>query len=764
MSDLNSIAKENGLTLQQVKSFKHFLDTEPVLNILYKNISFLLDKGKRIQTIEMNPNMESYTDGKKVVISGMPPILKMDPSSEEMLVMMRIALAHEIQHDNSSDFKLIGELQKWFCTLMKKYKINDAISNNIAQVALNILEDGRIDEIVVQRFPGYLKMMRFVNLAIRNGCIVKEVADQPEKELSDFLNQLLSYSITGLNLQGISVYHGKRLETEFYKVKGFIDEAVASSTAKGCFEATKKLLETAAPYIADLSKNQSAMLDMLEQIAKDNYSQSEDTREEEKGSSSPSKGPTVRVPKKQSGSNSGSSDEGEDEADQGKGNSGAGQEKDESNSDDGTEKSAQKNASSKDGKKNSSEDGSEDGSDEKSKDAKNGSENGNSSNSKDGNESDSDKDGDSSQSKGKKKSKSGDGKNSQESISERAKRVDATCIEDVIGAGFSEDESPLITEQEMRDMIKQIKEEIQHTKSSIRSQHVDQAKKTNLTLNEQNVINKNYREKPMLEEKILPIKKIPTEGFVLKEGKALHEKLKTILMQRKTQASNHRKGYLDPNKCWRVYVNSTDIMKRKDPPKLSDTAFYELIDGSGSMSDSAYYGAGVNKLTSALTTAAILEEGMKGLAATKMSIFRAGWNSQVSHTILKDFDQQEIGNRCFDAIPMVSPNNGNMDGYSIRLAAMDLSKRKEKNKILVILSDGLPSAYGSPSAGKEDVRSAVNWARNHGIIVVSIMFGEKRFLQNNYKDYKEMYQKDIIATNPADIRSELEKLLIHLIK
>ena len=62
----------------------------------------------------------------------------------------------------------------------------------------------------------------------------------------------------------------------------------------------------------------------------------------------------------------------------------------------------------------------------------------------------------------------------------------------------------------------------------------------------------------------------------------------------------------------------------------------------------------------------------------------------------------------------------NKDGYSIRVATSELLKQVAKKKILIILSDGLPSAYAGD--GTNDVSTAVDEARRQGIEVVSIYF------------------------------------------
>ena len=86
---------------------------------------------------------------------------------------------------------------------------------------------------------------------------------------------------------------------------------------------------------------------------------------------------------------------------------------------------------------------------------------------------------------------------------------------------------------------------------------------------------------------------------------------------------------------------------------------------------------------------------------------------------------------------------------------MELSRRPEKKKVLFVLSDGLPSAYGSRSEAYSEVRQAVLSARRKGVIVIPIMFGDMEFLTSSQKTYELMYEKHIISCVPNEITPRL---------
>ena len=172
-------------------------------------------------------------------------------------------------------------------------------------------------------------------------------------------------------------------------------------------------------------------------------------------------------------------------------------------------------------------------------------------------------------------------------------------------------------------------------------------------------------------------------------------------------------------------------------------------------------GGGNSKLFTALATAAVLEEALKGIAYTKIVAFDGGTNT-VEHCVIKDFDQKEIGCRCIDAMTQIAAGNGNKDGYSIRAAALDLAKRTERRKILMVLSDGLPSGYFSESEAIDDVRTAVQAARRRGLLVIPIIYTART--DENVDAYRRMYEKSMIFADSVGMLGEFERLLMKLVR
>ena len=241
-------------------------------------------------------------------------------------------------------------------------------------------------------------------------------------------------------------------------------------------------------------------------------------------------------------------------------------------------------------------------------------------------------------------------------------------------------------------------------------------------------------------------------------AKALHHRLDKLLRQQRERSASQRTGALSQRELWKVPLDAKDVFRRKAPPSKRETAFYLLIDRSGSMG--AGIGDGNSKLFTALATAAVLEEALKGIAYTKIVAFDGGTNA-VEHCVIKDFDQKEIGCRCIDAMTQIAAGNGNKDGYSIRAAALDLAKRTEHRKILMVLSDGLPSGYFSEAEAIDDVRTAVQAARRRGLLVIPIIYTART--DENVDAYRRMYEKSMIFADSVGMLGEFERLLMKLV-
>ena len=170
----------------------------------------------------------------------------------------------------------------------------------------------------------------------------------------------------------------------------------------------------------------------------------------------------------------------------------------------------------------------------------------------------------------------------------------------------------------------------------------------------------------------------------------------------------------------------------------------------------------IRKYQAARTAAAVIEEALKGIIPCKIALFNQDCSS-VNHTVIKEFDENKGVNRSLNSLSAIGPGGCNMDSVNIRIAASELSHRPERKKVLITLSDGLPSAYGSRPEAFAEVRQAVSEARRKGCIVIPIMFGDEGFLNSSIKSYELMYEKNIIACEPKEITNRLCTLFRQII-
>ena len=250
---------------------------------------------------------------------------------------------------------------------------------------------------------------------------------------------------------------------------------------------------------------------------------------------------------------------------------------------------------------------------------------------------------------------------------------------------------------------------------------------------------------------------LPTDVRI--EANRLQKELKKFLQMSKSTSMGHKSGLLDVKSLWKVGAGERNVFYRPGRKDIGSCAFYMLIDNSGSMSEMVYQG--VSKSFAARRAAAIIEEALRGLVPMKIALFEQ--SGEARHISLKSFDSKSHVNACYGSLSTIEPTGCNADSVHIRVAAKELSGRCERRKVLFVLSDGLPSAYGSRESGINEVRAAVNDTTRKGIIVIPILFGEETFRTQNLKDFQIMYPKNIISCAPQDISNRLPNLFQRII-
>lgn len=734
------------------------------LNTVMRNVAHRLLPDIKF-TFQLNLGGGSYTDGKKVVV-GIPE-LTWGMDKKEVISVTKALVGHESEHVWSSDFKVFVQFQED----VKKYfktEYNFDITGKLGAHLLNSTEDGRIEKRLINRYRGYKKHVQFMN-----GLFWKEQPVQGQNEMMEFLYCITSMCVTGLKSKDWDkFYGGTRQDMLLDEIRPLIIRAINSPTAQGCADHTMELMRVIAPYMHELLQDLKNQQEMEKELR----------GEPDFSSSNPQEGA-----ESQPGNSQSSHFLPEDEPEPQKGN-GEGKEGEESDDDsDDENKSKSKSKSSKKDEKDEDKDGKGEGdadeseqSDEESdddskggsssksdkeEDEKEGDSNGSDSSDDSDEESGEDADGSESGDDADSDEKEGDDSDASDNGSDDPDSSDdpaSTNIPD-------EDQTSNLTSEQIEELVEQAmadqKEDINEDAQGMLNEGEQEVARQEAIDRKENEYKGHLAKEDMrkLDKSVdfvnrNPEKKrstrIPTD--VKTNGQYLNKELKKILMNKQTYTSkNRRAGILDTGALWKKGVRDNNMFMKRGVPNDTSIAVNIIVDYSGSMSERVDR-QGNTKLDMAIRAVATIEEGLKGLVPHRISFFSATGGS-VMHSTVKDFNQESKDTLSWSRIPNI-PDWGNRDGYSINVGALEVLKRSERTKMLIVLSDGLPSYPGGIS-GQREVKEAVREARKNGVTVISIAFGSESEMKQNAEVYREMYQKGIIMVHPSEIHKELAKVI-----
>jgi Cobalamin biosynthesis protein CobT VWA domain/Streptomycin adenylyltransferase len=163
-----------------------------------------------------------------------------------------------------------------------------------------------------------------------------------------------------------------------------------------------------------------------------------------------------------------------------------------------------------------------------------------------------------------------------------------------------------------------------------------------------------------------------------------------ILMKDKYEYGKKR-GYMHNKNLYRVTVPnagsySEKIFKQKRESSVLNTAVSVLVDMSGSM--------GGHKMVHAAHSAILLNDSIAKLGVpVEIAGFTEDYNGPI-HCLFKRFDTKceaaHLRDRILEGTRHMEEN---ADGDSVLFAYSRLKGRKEKKKLLIVLSDGQPAAH-----------------------------------------------------------------------
>lgn len=119
-------------------------------------------------------------------------------------------------------------------------------------------------------------------------------------------------------------------------------------------------------------------------------------------------------------------------------------------------------------------------------------------------------------------------------------------------------------------------------------------------------------------------------------------------------------------------------------------------------------------------------------------------------------------------IMQLEPEEDNRDGFSIRVITEKMMARREKNKFLLIFSDGEPAAANYEENGIVDTHLAVSEARKKGIDVIGMFLSDGKIDEREDATMKNIYGRErLMIPNVAELPElfspVLKKLLLRAI-
>lgn len=244
-------------------------------------------------------------------------------------------------------------------------------------------------------------------------------------------------------------------------------------------------------------------------------------------------------------------------------------------------------------------------------------------------------------------------------------------------------------------------------------------------------------------------RKVATSEPIKIRASRTRQKIKNIIKAKETEERVELfSGSLDVNALGLFCTGKPNVFKEGGIPSDLETCCYILKDNSGSM-DSSF------KENLAIEALSEVESTLKDVMPLKEVAFYATGNS-VYHDVIKEWDDNDASISYAESYRASGnyPRGCNNDAYSIYCAALELIKRPEENKILIVISDGLPSG-----CNEADVQKAVRFARKNRIFVINFLIGDKRTIENLWERFKNMYETYFCGVNPEKLGNSLFSFL-----
>lgn len=225
--------------------------------------------------------------------------------------------------------------------------------------------------------------------------------------------------------------------------------------------------------------------------------------------------------------------------------------------------------------------------------------------------------------------------------------------------------------------------------------------------------------------------------------------------------SNRSTGKLMKNPTGAIVSGSHKIFTKKiSESKEVDAAFSIILDQSYSMTD---------HMEECINGIIIINNILKSLGIPQRIVSHHEDSFEIMSDHYPNYLYEHLDferSRYYYPVSLldIEASGDNRDGFIFRHETGILNRRMEKDKFMIIFSDGLPSAEQYNQSGVIDTHEAVNEARKNGINVINIFIDVEN--EENTRDaIKNIYgQNTVIVENPEEIGYILPNIIERVIK
>lgn len=604
---------------------------------------------------------------------------------------------HEFMHQILTNFVLFGKMLNTY---------TDPRAKNLFKTVFNLFEDSRIESYAPSYFAG--ETISALNFTIKR---VWETSPNNNPE-DNIIRQVIAAMCQYGDLGTIKPELSDEAKELFNKINPLFDEAIDTKSCAICLSKAKQATSILLPYIEDVPEEDYSSTD-----SSDCDSEGEDAEDSDASRSSRRK----KIGK------SSFDDEGSDGSDGSDGASG----------DESEDKSDEKDsggASEEDGDSEKSE---EADSEEKPEE------------SSDGSDEDSGEESDDKSSEEHKKGESGEGDIAPEKG--ESQYLDGCSSAECMSFEDDPEEVENDSEASPEDFEKAIKE-LEKTLEVLEKSEEEAEK------GEESDYDFSSTEYPTTDKyvKVISHHKATSNPEVYEEYRKIvesdaHELAKLIKRQFKTKPGRVKRAdhgdlnlmrYKDPN------FRSPLIFDKKKPREKHCAAVMLLVDESGSM--------GGRRITNARLAAIMLAEAMAE-AGIPCSVVGHSGDDRYNYSVeLEHYTTFKNASADRASLAMIEARCQNRDGPAIRWASSILKKRPERNKLMIVISDGQPAAdryYGEEAIF--DTKAAIRDAKRlHNIVGVILEAGSSTDI------LKTMYGNDYVeCTSSKNLKESIAKII-----